>query len=78
VGWNFLHSDKVSATLMGMLQERNFIHKLATEVRENLSGEKGWLAVPAGVDDLIVSVVADRIAEANGYDALTISHWLLP
>jgi hypothetical protein len=71
VGWEFLHTEKVSPTLETMLEERGFINQTAMKIHSKLSGSTGWLAVPRGVSDVILSALADRIAEIHGFDAIT-------
>jgi hypothetical protein len=70
-GWELLHEQKVSDAVRRMLEQRNLIHDTAARYVAGRSHSGSWLVVPRGVADLIISGVADQIAENQGFDAFT-------
>jgi hypothetical protein len=61
--WEFLHVEKIGSHVRTELKKRNML-------RPSL-GEEHWEIVPRGVGSLVVGMLADRVAERNGLDAIT-------
>jgi hypothetical protein len=62
--WEFLHVDKISPDVRRALSSRNMFRPLKL-------ADESWEMVPRGVGGLVVSMLADQVAERNGFDAVT-------
>lgn len=62
-GWEFLHVKKIGSGVHGELEKRDMLRSFTDDSR--------WLSVPRGVGNLVLSMLADQIAQAKGYDAVT-------
>jgi hypothetical protein len=62
-GWEFLHIEKIGARVSHELESRGMVHDSPLD--------QNWKLVPRGVGGLVLSMLADQIAEAKGFDAVT-------
>jgi hypothetical protein len=61
--WELLHPKKVGISLE---------YELSIRSMQRLAPRKpGWVMVPRGVSGLILSILANDIAESKGFDAIT-------
>lgn len=63
VDWEYLHVDKLGSNVVKELSSRGMYKSSPHHNR--------WKLVPQGVGALILSMLANRIADAKGFDALT-------
>lgn len=63
IDWEFLHIEKIGYNVRSELEKRGMLRASF--------GDENWEIVPRGVGNLVVGMLADRIAEENGLDAIT-------
>jgi hypothetical protein len=61
--WEFLHVEKIGPRVERTLMGRNMLRESPVDSE--------WKIVPRGVGGLILSMVADQIAQHKGFDAVT-------
>jgi hypothetical protein len=62
-GWEFLHAEKIGNHVHNELMKRCMLRDYA--------GGSNWQLVPRGVGSLVLSMVANHIAQDKGFDAIT-------
>ena len=62
-GWEFLHVEKIGSRVGHELESRGMIRESPFDTK--------WNLVPRGVGDLVLSMLADQIAQKKGFDAVT-------
>lgn len=60
--WEFLHVDKLGSAVRRALGKRDMLR---------WSPHDEWQLVPRGVGNLVVGMLADKVAERRGFDAVT-------
>jgi len=63
IGWEFLHIEKIGGRVQGELRKRGMMRKSPLD--------PNWKLVPRGAGGLVLSMLADQIARAKGFDAIT-------
>jgi len=61
-GWEFLHVDKIGSRMRRELENRKMLRPSTEDV---------WQLVPRGVGNLVVGMLADKVAQKRGFDAIT-------
>ncbi len=62
-GWEFLHVEKIGTRVRRELENRRMIHESF--------GDEHWQIVPRNVAGLVLSMLANQIANSKGFDAVT-------
>lgn len=60
--WEFLHVDKIGSGVRRELRKREMLRQ---------STHDHWQLVPRGVGNLVVGMLADKVAQRRGFDAVT-------
>lgn len=69
-GRAFLHDEKLSSQVYYLLEDFDLIEKNSQEICDSI-GAKNFYLVDKRASDLIISLVADNIAESYGFNTIT-------
>lgn len=69
-GATLLHNDKISGSIFRLLEEYHFIHRNSQEICDSI-GANNFYVVNKTAADLIVSLIADKIASSQGFNTIT-------